>query len=209
MILGKVVGPNVLDVGCAGHIPKPGSPYWLHGRLRERFPSTTGIDLNAENIGYLREAGYENVFVASAEDFSLETRFDTIVAGELIEHLSNPGLFFERSRAHLKKGGQLVVSTPYTFALLNIVYAFLKYPRTCQNDEHSVWFCPRTLIGLASRYGFRVKQWELIEDYEFDNPSVAYRFFARVITTVGRLFLPARLRKNAMLFVFELDGLTG
>ena len=27
-------GPDVLDVGCAGHKIEIGSPYWLHGRLR-------------------------------------------------------------------------------------------------------------------------------------------------------------------------------
>lgn len=204
-ILQKVAGPDILDVGCAGHIPKPGSPYWLHGRLREKFSSVVGIDINAENIRKLRDAGYGDLHVASAEDFDLDARFDSIVAGELIEHLSNPGSFFDRCRIHLKKNGRVVVSTPYTFSLLYFLYAFLKYPVTCQNDEHSVWFCPKTLTGLASRYGFRVYSWELIEDYEFDNSSVPYLMFARLMTTIGRLIVPSRLRKNTMVFVFELD----
>lgn len=203
-LLKWIVGPSILDVGCAGHIPKPGSPYWLHGRLRERFPSVTGIDLNAENIQRLRADGYDNIHVASAENFSLDAKFDTILAGELIEHLSNPGLFLERCRAHLNTDGRLVVSTPYAYALLNMAYAFIKYPKTCQNDEHTVWFCPTTLRQLAERYGFQVEHWELIEDYEFDNPSVPYQIFARLITTLGRFLLPARLRKNDMLFVFKI-----
>jgi SAM-dependent methyltransferase len=205
-ILNKVFGPDVLDVGCAGHIPKPGSAYWLHGRLREKFPSLVGIDLNEGNIQHLRDLGYGNIFVASAEDFSLNTKFDTIVAGELIEHLSNPGLFFERCHAHLNLNGRLVISTPYAYALLYMLYAFMKYPKTCQNDEHTVWFCPATISELATRYGFKVASWELIEDYELDNPSALYRFFARFITTVGRFLLPTRLRKNCMLFVFVSDS---
>lgn len=205
-ILTRIIGPNVLDVGCAGHIPKPGSPYWLHERLCASFPSVIGIDLNVENIRQLREVGYDNIHVASAEDFSLDGKFDTIVAGELIEHLSNPGSFLERCQAHLKPAGRLVISTPYVYSLLNMVYAFIKYPQTCQNDEHTMWFCPKTLSRLAARYGFRVEQWELIEDYEFDNPSLAYRIFARLVTTIGRFLLPARLRKNDMLFVFSLEG---
>jgi SAM-dependent methyltransferase len=203
-ILAKVIGPDVLDVGCAGHSLKLGSPYWLHGQLAEQFPYVTGIDLNAENIRQMHDAGFHNVFTASAEDFSLDKKFDSIVAGELIEHLSNPGLFLERCRAHLKPNGRLVISTPFAFALINVIYALVKYPRTCQNDEHTVWFCPETLQELAVRHGFRVQQWELIEDYEFDNPSFAYRLFARLITKAGRLLLPARLRKNDMIFVFLL-----
>jgi SAM-dependent methyltransferase len=202
-ILKHVVGQDVLDVGCAGHIPKPGSPYWLHGRLREKFTSVVGIDLHAENIQKLRDAGYDNVYVQSAEDFKVDGKFDSIVAGELIEHLSNPGSFLECCRTHLKDNGRVVLSTPYAFSLLFILYAFLKYPKTCENDEHTVWFCPRTLTVLAERYGFRVMNWELIENYEFDNASGLYILFARFVTTVGRLLLPARLRKNTMVFVLE------
>jgi cyclopropane fatty-acyl-phospholipid synthase-like methyltransferase len=204
-ILKHVDGRHILDVGCAGHNPKPGSPYWLHGRLLEKFPSVAGIDLNSENIEKLLEMGFENIEIANAEEFDLHTTFDCIVAGELIEHLSNPGHFLERCRAHLKGGGRLVISTPHAFSLLYFSYAVLKYPKTCQNDEHTLWFCPKTLAGLASRYGFRVVSWELIEDYEFDNSSKLYLFFARFMTTLGRLLIPGRLRKNTMIFVFELD----
>lgn len=199
-----VSGPDVLDVGCAGHIPKPGSLYWLHGRLRERFSSVIGIDLNLENIQLLREMGYENIHVANAEGFDLHQDFDTIVAGEIIEHLSNPGSFLDCCRAHLKKDGRVVLSTPYTFSLLYMLYAFLKYPNTCENKEHAVWFCPATLRELASRHGFRVKFWKLIEDYELDNESLAYRVFSKLMLTVGRILIPARLRQNTMLFVLEL-----
>lgn len=202
-ILKFVVGPKVLDIGCSDHLLRINSPYWLHGQLLKKFPSLVGIDLNSENIQKMRDLGFENLTVASAEDFSLNSKFNTIVAGELIEHLSNPGMFFQRCKEHLETDGRLVISTPYPFALLNVNYAFLKYPNTCQNDEHTMWFCPKTLIELASRYGFYASHWELIEDYEFDNKSKIYLIFARFMTTLGCIIFPAHLRKNNMLFIFE------
>lgn len=202
-ILKWVVGPNVLDVGCAGHKPAPASPYWLHGRLRQKFPEVVGIDLSSENIGRLRELGFANLHVQSAEDFSFGRKFDTIVAGELIEHLSSPGRFLEACAKHLSRGGRVIVSTPYAFALEYILYALFKFPRTCENGEHAMWFCPSTLTELSRRHGFKVRHWELIEDYELDNPSRLYRLFARIVTTVGRLLIPARLRRNTMLFLLE------
>ena len=201
-ILEWVRGPNVLDVGCAAHVPEPGNPYWVHGQLRERFPGVVGIDISEQNIGFLRERGFGNLHVASAETFTLQEHFDTVFSGELIEHLSNPGAFLDRAREHLSPGGRIVLTTPYPFSLLFQAYAFLKYPKTCQNLEHTCWFCPRTLTTLAERSGLKVVHWELLEDYRLFDPSGKYRCFVRVVSWF-RWLIPKRLRANTMLFVVE------
>lgn len=201
IILQHVVGPDVLDVGCSGHEIKPGSPYWLHGRLQSKFPATIGIDIDQENINQLLDLGYENIYLQDAEEFAVDKKFDTIVAGELIEHLANPGRFLQRCRMHLKPGGRVIITTPYVFSLMYILYALVKYPRTCQNPEHTVWFGLQTLTELANRNGFIVSHWELIQDYELDNPSLLYRWFARMVTTIGRVTLPKRLRNNNLFFI--------
>jgi 2-polyprenyl-3-methyl-5-hydroxy-6-metoxy-1,4-benzoquinol methylase len=195
-----VKGPRVLDVGCTGHEVEAGSPYWLHGRLRERFANVMGIDISEENVRALREMGFVGVHVASAEDFELPERFETIVAGEVIEHLSNPGRFLEAARKHLEDGGRLVLTTPNPFSLLDGLYALFKYPKTCQNAQRSLWLCPRTLDELAGRAGLRVAHFELIEDYRPDDPSWRYRWFVRLVRLL-RPLIPLRLRGNAMLVV--------
>ncbi len=201
-ILQWVKGPNVLDVGCAGHAVEPGSTYWLHGRLRAAFAQVVGIDSSAEHTALLRTLGYPNIHLQDAETFNLPERFDTIVAGELIEHLANPGLFLIRAREHLAPAGRVVLTTPYPFSLLYTLYALVKFPRTCQNPQHTCWFCPRTLTELATRARLRVVHFDLIEDYRSENPSLAYRVFVRLIRWT-RPLVPGRLRKNGMLFVLE------
>lgn len=202
-ILEFVVGPDVLDIGCAGHAVNILSPYWLHGRLRERFPRIAGLDTNAENIAAMRAAGYGDLHTGSAEDFALGRSFDTIVAGELIEHLGNPANFLQSCTRHLKPGGRVVLTTPYAFSLPYALYAFLKFPKTCQNSQHTVWFCPQTLRELAARSGFRVTHWQLEEDYELDNASWKYRIMAAALTGPTRHVVPRRLRCNNMLMVLQ------
>ncbi len=51
-----VTKPCVLEVGSAGHFPKKGSPYWLHGELRRDSPHPVGIDITAESVSYLLAA---------------------------------------------------------------------------------------------------------------------------------------------------------
>jgi SAM-dependent methyltransferase len=199
-----VKGPDVLDVGCTGHFVAIGSPQWLHGRLCEKFPSTSGIDISAENAAILRENGFKNIYVQSAESFYLPEKFDTIVAGELIEHLANPGMFLRQSHTHLRPGGRLVLTTPNAFSLLFISYALLKYPKTCENLQHTCWFCPQTVKELVNRCGFKIEHFELFDDYPPRNPSGRYRFFVALRRYFGFL-LPDLLAKNGMLLVLAPD----
>jgi len=195
-------GPDVLDVGCAGHKIEIGSPYWLHGRLRALMPHVVGVDISTEHVAFLSASGFADVFVQDAEDLNLGRRFNTIVAGEVIEHLSNPLQFLLSAKRHLAPAGRIVLTTPYPFSLAYGMYAVWKYPNTCQNREHACWFCPTTLTELASRAGLNVRHFELIEDYRPDAPSFVYRSGLRVLRAMRRC-LPLRFRTNGMLFVLE------
>lgn len=200
-----VRGPKVLDVGCTSHVVEVGSPYWLHGRLRQKFPEIVGIDISRENVERLSQAGFRNLEVQSAETFELPEKYDTIVAGELIEHLSNPGLFLRQARAHLNYGGTVVLTTPNPFSLAYFLHATLKFPNTCHNREHTCWFCPRTLTELAKRNGFAVTHFELIDDYRGDDPSFLYRQFGKVMM----FFSPILRRRFGKTMLFVLAPISG
>jgi len=203
-ILKWVKGPKVLDVGCTSHTVELNSPYWLHGRLRQKYASVTGIDISEENVALLRKHGVTDLQVQSAESFEVPEKFDTIVAGELIEHLANPGLFLQQAHRHLNKDGIVVLSTPNAFSLAYFLYAFLKFPKTCENSQHACWFCRQTMTELAERSGYKVLHFELIDDYRPDVPSFLYRQFARLMELASPV-LPKRLRKT-MLFVLTPNG---
>ena len=200
-ILKWVRGPAVLDVGCTGHKVELASKYWVHGRLRQSFSHVVGIDVSEEKITQLQQQGFENLYVQSAETFSLNEQFDTIVAGELIEHLAKPGNFLIQARKHMKQNGRLILTTPYPFSIHYSLYALWKYPRTCQNIEHTCWFCPQTIRELAQRCGFDVQHFELISDYRPENnPSLLYRLMVHTIIVLAPL-LPDQLKHNTMLVV--------
>jgi len=201
-ILEWVKGPNILDVGCTDHIVRENSVYWLHQHLSQKFARVVGIDISEENLEKMRALGYKNLYRMDAESFSLEEKFDTIVAGELIEHLSNPGLFLNQARSHLNPGGRLIVTTPYVFSLLYVLYSNLKFPKTCENPEHTNWLCIETMRRLSKRHGFHELYSDLVMDYRLDNPSWKYLFFAQTVN-LFQFVIPKRLRNNVMLFVLE------
>lgn len=201
-ILKLVEGPKVLDVGYVGQSLTKDSPKWLHDNLLRQGLEVWGIDISTKDVEEDIKSGYANLYAMSAEDFMLPVKFNSIIAGELIEHLNNPGLFLQKAYEHLEIGGKLIITTPNPFALLNIFYALYKYPRTCQNLEHTMWFCPQTIRTLFSRYNFNEKAFQLIEDYEPNKDSKPYSIFILLIKVIG-FMVPKFFRRNSMIFVLE------
>jgi SAM-dependent methyltransferase len=141
----------------------------------------------------------------NAETMSFPHKFDTIVAGELIEHLTDPAAFLRNARDLLQQEGRLVLSTPYAFGLIHLAYAYLRFPATCSNSQHVYLFCPSTLSNLITRCGFRVLHWELVDDYQFDNTTgktLAFKYFI-IFMRLFRHLLPRKIRSTSMIFVME------
>jgi 2-polyprenyl-3-methyl-5-hydroxy-6-metoxy-1,4-benzoquinol methylase len=205
-VLLRVQGPDVLDIGCSGQADRrspTGSAWWLHGRLLEEHPDAVGLEYSAPNVATLTAEGVPNVVQGDAQDFAFDRTFDTIVAGEIIEHLERPGDFLTCAARHLKPGGRIVLTTPYAFHVGYVIYAWLKYPKTVSNPEHTMWLCPETMHILAHRSGLRVQEWRLVDSIRSDLPSRTSRISSRLFRLLGPL-LPQRLRANTMVFVLSV-----
>jgi len=196
-------GPDILDIGCTDHVVEPGSAHWVHRRLVQHHPATIGIDVDHENVKRVAELGYP-VIVADGQRFALNKRFDTVVAGDVIEHVDDPARLLRSCAEHLKPGGKIVLTTPYPFCLQHQLYALISYPRTCLNEEHAVWFCPQTFTELARRSSLRVVHQDLVDYYRSDFGTWRNRIFVRLLRALSPV-LPKRLRSNTMLFVLERD----
>jgi 2-polyprenyl-3-methyl-5-hydroxy-6-metoxy-1,4-benzoquinol methylase len=155
---------SVLDVGCVRHDldsqewqePPPGE--FLHADLRRRAETVVGLDLIEAEVKRMQEAGYD-VRVSNAESFEMDRRIDVITAGELIEHLSNPGEFLDRCHEHLTEDGKLILTTPNP-RRLHMIRWYAMGQETQANPEHTMWFDHYVIQELATRHGFRIANWE-------------------------------------------------
>ena len=153
-IVDRVEGPTVLDLGAVQHDANAAaSENWLHDHLVRRFERVIGVDILAEDIQRLNGQGYEMV-QADVETMELGVTADTVVAGELIEHLSNPGRMLDRAREHLADDGRLVLSTPNPWAFVHLRRHLHNGLQV--NSEHTAWFGPTVLRQLVDRHGFDV-----------------------------------------------------
>lgn len=186
-----VQGKEVLDVGCVDHdLGTSLRPDWLHAQLCRVARRVVGLDVLAEEVRELGLRGFR-VVQGNAETFSLGERFDVIVAGELLEHVSNVGAFLDGARRHLRPGGRLLVTTPNAFALgnvLRIVRAAVGFPIR-DNPEHTHWYDDQTLRQLLARHGFIIERLQAFSPDRYPGwleriipPPVRSKLFA-----VGRL----------------------
>lgn len=175
---------DVLDVGCIEHtaIAKIKNPFWVHDFLNDNC-NVLGIDILNNDINTLSKKGY-NMKVANAETFELSKKFDIIFAGELIEHLSNPGLFLQQSKKHLKKGGLVILTTPNTFYAPRLFGCIKKVnDDPLVNKEHTNWFSPSTITTLLEREGF-----DVISIKRFDAASQLETFKSKFKKGINKTF---------------------
>jgi len=177
--IGKYVsGKSVLDLGCVCHELDVSDPPWLHGYLAERAGSLLGVDVVADQLDEMRGRGFD-VVCADVETMQLDRRFEVIVAGDIIEHLANPGALLARAAEHLSDGGVLLITTPNPVTLVRLL-RLLTSGRVKAHSEHTCWFTAKVLAQLAARYGF-----EVIDESYASDTRYYYRLWPRIAERGG------------------------
>lgn len=188
-LINTSVTPNdiVLDVGFWGQGVSPKDENWVHKILRARAQEVFAFDL--EYDPKLVPGPKQNYFKGDAENFSVNKKFDVIFAGDLIEHLSNPGLFLVQAKKHIKLGGKLVLSTPNTFNLFNLAEKLSKTEPTV-NREHTCYFNSKTLSVLLERNGWKVESVDFLYSLGVDYKQSFKKKFLNILYKFLSMFTP-------------------
>lgn len=127
----------------------------LHNHLSEVAEYIVGMDISKEMIKWLSESCQINNIkygdIENIEDYPKED-FDVIVAGEILEHLSNPGKAIESIRAVVKPFTKLLITVPNAYSFKGFSRALLKHELI--HPDHTLHHSPYTLKALLERHGF-------------------------------------------------------
>ena len=138
------VGESILDVGCA-QLPNP--------YLRAR--QVVGLDLAEMDV---RPPYTDHVVgnVEAAPDLLGGRLFDSVLLGEIIEHIERPYDVLRLLRRLLARGGRLILSTPNPLGIPVVFAEYLLLRKLYYTTDHKFYFPPRWVWRLLEGSGYRV-----------------------------------------------------
>lgn len=159
-------GKNVLHLGCTNY------PYTeesisndmlLHFELEKVARDVTGIDFDEKGLDILRQATKGKLLKADLEQLDqldLDSKFEVIVAGEMIEHLSNPGLFLNGVKRFMRPGTELILTTVNAYCAMRF-FIYGLCGKGGKNEpvhpDHVSYYSYKTLKLAAERQGLQIK----------------------------------------------------
>lgn len=143
---------KILDLGCG-----TGDTLVL---LKELGWDTFGIDIDKRAISVGINRGLKNLKLGTYRDVTTypDNYFDAVRLYHVIEHLDNPALCLSLIRKKLKKNGELILGTPNIQSFTSIIFKSCWY--NLDSPRHLFLFSPRTLVKLAKKEGYLVKNIE-------------------------------------------------
>ncbi|REJ78515.1 MAG: methyltransferase domain-containing protein [Acidobacteria bacterium] len=177
-------GRSVLHLGCTNW------PYTkesldndslLHLSLDRLASELYGFDFDENGLEILRGKGVQNLYRANLEhlnEVDLDRRFEVIVAGEMIEHLTNPGLFLRGIKRFMDRDTRLVITTVNAYCGMRFVqYALRGKGGTAEpvHPDHVSYFSYRTLRLLVEKEDLEVREfffYDLGKEHRPHNPRI-------------------------------------
>lgn len=159
-VLNYLSGKDILHLGCVDFYLDEviTSRKHIHLELLSTAKKVYGVDYNREGLELLQtKFNVKNLFWGNVEELQsldISEKFDIVFAGELIEHLNNPGLFLEGVKRFLGNYGVLFITTPNAYSLKT--YLHLLFKKEQIETDHSLIFSFSTLYQLLKRYNFEV-----------------------------------------------------
>lgn len=177
-------GKKVLHLGCTNW------PYTdqtlndsslLHLKIAECSEELYGIDADIEGLDILTSRGYRNLYRGDLEKLAeceLTGTFDVVVAGEMIEHLNNPGLFLEGVKRYLSTNSRLIITTINAYSAMRFLMYGLR-GRGGQlepvHPDHVAYYSFSTIKLMLERHGL-----DLV-DFLFYDIGIEHRPYNRNI----------------------------
>ena len=177
-------GQSVLHLGCTNYpytLDSIEKSMLLHDDLQKISRELYGLDFDQEGIDIRAGRGHSNIFRADLEELEavpLDKTFDVIIAGEMIEHLNNPGKFLSGIQRFMSPSTRLVITTVNAYCAMRFFIYGLRGKGGSNepvHPDHVAYYSYSTLLLLLKRHGLAA------DDFLFYDLGKEHRPYSRKI----------------------------
>ena len=168
---------QVLDIGCIGDHDVSDINNWYHNSIKKISIRLIGIDINRSKVNMMNKLGFNIANIdLSNKDINVEKigKFDVIIMGELIEHVSNLHQFFINIKRLLTDEGEIIITTPNASSLDFFGSSLLRRKRVL-SPEHVMIHSIETMDSLLKRNNLKIYDWK------YYSCSNRYRIFKAIV----------------------------
>jgi SAM-dependent methyltransferase len=166
----------------------------LHFELEKICSDLWGLDADRRGIEILESHGSKQILQGDLERLSevpLDKTFDVIVAGEIIEHLNNPGLFLNGVKKFMSKDSILLLTTINAYCAMRFFYYGARGKRGKAepvHPDHVAYYSYSTLKLLLERHDLKMDLF-LYYDIGYEHrPHV--RWFLKIVNDFSVRIVP-------------------
>jgi len=165
LVLERCKDKKVLHLGCVDAgllVERFEQGNLMHQKLSMVSSDLWGLDIDIAGIAFLQHKGFKKLMVGDVCHLNLvrsieQEQFDVIIASEVVEHLQNPGLFFQSVQKAMVPGHtELIISVPNAFRISTLLW--LLQGVEFIHPDHNYWFSYHTITNLIRKNGFCIQE---------------------------------------------------
>jgi len=154
----EVENKTVLDIGAIEHnLEYAELPHWKHKKLIEHASKVVGVDILEEYVAILNKKGFDIRVCDATSNEYIGEKFDVVVMGDVIEHVSDTIKLVEFGARHLNNNGEILIKTPNPYYTGSIKKCLRGKPFV--NLEHISWITPTMMLEIARRANCKLKNY--------------------------------------------------
>jgi predicted TPR repeat methyltransferase len=153
---------KILHLGCAD---APFTLYRGEALLHKQLLTVTekdllwGLDESTEGVEILRDMGFDHIHQVDIEGMGPDLRkeeFDIILAGEIIEHVANPGMFLKAVISLMGEKTEFILTTVNATSFKQFLHAMMRREKVHQ--DHNYYFSYRTIKQLLEKFNLSCRE---------------------------------------------------
>jgi 2-polyprenyl-3-methyl-5-hydroxy-6-metoxy-1,4-benzoquinol methylase len=156
----------------------------LCSKIKKTAKSLVLIEIDSLAAKKLKEYNFD-VIKGNAEKVKINKKFDVIILGDVIEHVDNVGLLIDNMIKHLKKDGEIIISSPNPF-FIGHFFNVITFRKPKIQYDHTSFIAEDNLKEICRRHSLKLVDFRYISN--IDNRNIFLFISSYVSKCIGKIW---------------------